>query len=331
GQWIATSKDTAPVIAPFVYGTLERLLLPFGLHHTLTIPMNYTELGGTYQLLTGASAGSNVYGQDPLWLAWVSDLNNLKLSDPATYQRLLETVHPARFKVGQVIIAASSLIGIGLAMYHSVDREKRSQYKPMFLSACLAVLLTGVTEPIEFMFMFVAPVLYVVHALLTGIVFALADFMDLRVHAFGLIELLTRVPMMVSAGIGRDLINFVLVCVLFFGVNYGLFRILITKFNLPTPGRAGNYIDDKSDDMSQDDKLEIILQNLGGRSNISEIDACMTRLRITVKDPTLVSEFTAWQPTGAVGLVIKDQGVQAIYGPGVDVIKSGLVQKFAAA
>ncbi|SMY34915.1 PTS transporter subunit IIBC [Photobacterium andalusiense] len=331
GQWIATSKDSAPIIAPFVYGTLERLLLPFGLHHTLTIPMNYTELGGAYQLLTGASAGSSVYGQDPLWLAWVSDLNNLKLTDPTTYQHLLDTVHPARFKAGQVIIAASSLIGIGLAMYHCVDSDKRLQYKPMFFSACLAVLLTGVTEPIEFMFMFVAPVLYVAHAVLTGLAFALVDLIDLRVHAFGLIELITRVPMMISAGIGGDLISFVMVCIAFFAINYTLFRLLIVKFNLPTPGRAGNYIDEKAEGMSQDDKLEIIIQNLGGRDNIAEIDACMTRLRITVKDPALVADYTLWKSTGALGLVIKDQGVQAIYGPGVDVIKSGLVDKFAIA
>ncbi|SMY16204.1 PTS transporter subunit IIBC [Photobacterium aquimaris] len=331
GQWIASSKDSAPIIAPFVYGTLERLLLPFGLHHTLTIPMNYTELGGAYQLLTGPSAGSSVYGQDPLWLAWVSDLNNLKLTDPTTYQHLLDTVHPARFKAGQVIIAASSLIGIGLAMYHCVDSDKRLQYKPMFFSACLAVLLTGVTEPIEFMFMFVAPVLYVAHAVLTGLAFALVDLIDLRVHAFGLIELITRVPMMISAGIGGDLISFVMVCIAFFAINYALFRLLIVKFNLPTPGRAGNYIDEKAEGMSQDDKLEIIIQNLGGRDNIAEIDACMTRLRITVKEPALVADYTLWKSTGALGLVIKDQGVQAIYGPGVDVIKSGLVDKFAIA
>lgn len=331
GQWIASSKDSAPIIAPFVYGTLERLLLPFGLHHTLTIPMNYTELGGAYQLLTGPSAGSSVYGQDPLWLAWVSDLNNLKLTDPAAYQYLLATVHPARFKAGQVIIAASSLIGIGLAMYHCVDNDKRLQYKPMFFSACLAVLLTGVTEPIEFMFMFVAPVLYVAHAILTGLAFALVDLIDLRVHAFGLIELITRVPMMISAGIGGDLISFVMVCIAFFAINYALFRLLIIKFNLPTPGRAGNYIDEKAEGMSQDDKLEIIIQNLGGRSNIAEIDACMTRLRITVKDPALVADYTLWKSTGALGLVIKDQGVQAIYGPGVDVIKSALIDKFAMA
>ena len=331
GQWIANSKDSAPIVAPFVYGTLERLLLPFGLHHTLTIPMNYTELGGTYQLLTGPSAGSSVYGQDPLWLAWVSDLNNLKLTDPAAYQHLLATVHPARFKAGQVIIAASSLIGIGLAMYHCVDSDKRLQYKPMFFSACLAVLLTGVTEPIEFMFMFVAPVLYVAHAILTGLAFALVDLIDLRVHAFGLIELITRVPMMISAGIGGDLISFVMVCIAFFSINYALFRLLIIKFNLPTPGRAGNYIDEKAEGMSQDDKLEIIMQNLGGRENIAEIDACMTRLRITVKDPALVADYTLWKSTGALGLVIKDQGVQAIYGPGVDVIKSALIDKFAMA
>ncbi|KJG10629.1 PTS transporter subunit IICB [Photobacterium kishitanii] len=331
GQWIASSKDSAPIIAPFVYGTLERLLLPFGLHHTLTIPMNYTELGGAYQLLTGPSAGSSVYGQDPLWLAWVSDLNNLKLTDPTTYQHLLNTVHPARFKAGQVIIAASSLIGIGLAMYHCVDSDKRLQYKPMFFSACLAVLLTGVTEPIEFMFMFVAPVLYVAHAILTGLAFALVDLIDLRVHAFGLIELITRVPMMISAGIGSDLISFVLVCIAFFAINYTLFRLLIVKFNIPTPGRAGNYIDEKAEGMSQDDKLEIIIQNLGGRDNIAEIDACMTRLRITVKDPALVADYTLWKSTGALGLVIKDQGVQAIYGPGVDVIKSALIDKFAMA
>ncbi|MGR5063391.1 PTS transporter subunit IIBC [Photobacterium sp. DNB22_13_2] len=330
GQWIATSKDTAPIAAPFLYGTLERLLLPFGLHHTLTIPMNYTELGGSYELLTGTSAGSSVYGQDPLWLAWISDLNNLKLSDPTTYQHLLDTVHPARFKAGQVIIAASSLIGIGLAMYHCVDSDKREQYKPMFLSACLAVFLTGVTEPMEFMFMFIAPVLYVAHAVLTGVAFALVDVMDLRIHAFGLIELFTRIPMMVSAGIGGDLIRFALVSIVFFVVNYGLFRLLIVKFKLPTPGRMGNYLDESAEAMSEDEKLDIIIQNLGGRGNIAEIDACMTRLRITVDDPQLVAEYSLWKPTGALGAVVKEQGVQVIYGPGVDVIKSRLLQKFSA-
>lgn len=200
----------------------------------------------------------------------------------------------------------------------------------MFLSACLAVLLTGVTEPIEFMFMFIAPVLYVAHAVLTGVAFALVDVMDLRVHAFGLIELVTRIPMMTSAGIGGDLVRFALVSIVFFGVNYGLFRVLIVKLKLPTPGRMGNYLDDSAESMSEDEKMETIIKNLGGRTNIAEIDACMTRLRVTVNDPQLVAEYELWKPTGALGAVIKEQGVQVIYGPGVDVIKSRLVAKFSA-
>ena len=109
-------------------------------------------------------------------------------------------------------------------MYRNVDADKKEQYKPMFLSAGLAVFLTGVTEPIEFMFMFVAPVLYVVYALMAGAAFALADIIDLRVHAFGAIELLTRIPMIVKAGLLQDLINFVLVSVVFFFLNFGVFN-----------------------------------------------------------------------------------------------------------
>lgn len=112
GMWIASSQDTAPILAPFLYGTLERLLLPFGLHHMLTIPMNYTALGGTYEVMTGAAAGTKVFGQDPLWLAWVTDLVNLKGSNVSSYQHLMDTVVPARFKVGQMIGATGTLMGL---------------------------------------------------------------------------------------------------------------------------------------------------------------------------------------------------------------------------
>lgn len=228
GRWIAASKDSAPVVAPFVYGTLERLLLPFGLHHMLTIPMNYTELGGTYTMLTGSKVGQVVAGQDPLWLAWITDLNNLLANgDTKAYNDLLNNVVPARFKAGQVIGSTAALMGIAFAMFRNVDKEKRAKYKPMFLSAALAVFLTGVTEPIEFMFMFIAPVLYVVYAITTGLAFALADLINLRVHAFGFIELITRTPMMVNAGLTRDLINFVIVSLVFFGLNFTLFNFLI--------------------------------------------------------------------------------------------------------
>ncbi|WP_369901235.1 PTS transporter subunit IIBC [Bacillus manliponensis] len=334
GRWIATSKDSAPIVAPFVYGTLERLLLPFGLHHMLTVPMNYTELGGTYTMLTGTKIGQVVAGQDPLWLAWITDLNNLLAAgDVKAYEQLLNEVVPARFKAGQVIISTASLIGIAFAMYRNVDKEKRDKYKPMFLSAALAVFLTGVTEPIEFMFMFIAPVLYVVYAITTGLAFALVDLIDLRVHAFGFIELLTRTPMMVNAGLTKDLINFVVVSLAFFGLNFALFNFLIKKFNIPTPGRAGNYIDNEEaneGNVKEGSLAGTIIELLGGRENIADVDACMTRLRVTVKNTELVASEQEWKQNGALGLIVKDKGVQAIYGPKADVIKSDIQDQLGA-
>ncbi|WP_050180592.1 PTS transporter subunit IIBC [Domibacillus robiginosus] len=331
GKWIATSKDTAPIIAPFIFGTLERLLLPFGLHHMLTVPINYTSLGGTYTMLTGSSAGQVVAGQDPLWLAWAADLNNLKAAgDMTAYQALLNEVTPARFKVGQMIISTASLVGIALAMYKNVDKDKRAKYKPMFLSAGLAVFLTGVTEPIEFMFMFAAPLLYVVYAILTGLSFAAADLINLRLHSFGLIEFLTRMPMAAKAGLTRDILNFVVTCAVFFALNFTVANFLIKKFNFPTPGRAGNYTDDEdtnapiknSTPAAEGTAAAAIIRLLGGTDNIEDVDACMTRLRVTVKDVEKVSDEAEWKKTGALGLILKDKGVQAIYGPKADVIKS---------
>ncbi|NDI78226.1 PTS transporter subunit IICB [Psychrilyobacter piezotolerans] len=335
GNWIASSRDTAPVIAPFVYGALERILLPFGLHHMLTIPMNYTELGGTYQLLTGSEAGSIIAGQDPIWLAWITDLNNLKAAgDMETYKELISSVVPARFKAGQVILSTASLLGFSLAMYKNVDEEKKPKYKMIFFSAVLAVFLTGVTEPIEFMFMFIAPVLYVVHAILTGLAFALTDLIDLRIQAFGFLELLTRTPLMISAGIGRDLINFVISSIGFFGLNFFIVNFLIKKFDLPTPGRKGNYIDDEAEEKNNvkvnknqknDALTDTIIELLGGKCNISDVDACMTRLRISVKDNSLVEDESKWKKAGAIGLIVKGNGIQAIYGPKADNLKNKII------
>jgi maltose PTS system EIICB or EIICBA component len=331
GQWIATSRNTAPIIAPFIFGALERLLLPFGLHHMLTVPINYTELGGTYKILTGSGAGSVVAGQDPLWLAWIADLNNfLAAGDTASYKQLLNDVTPARFKVGQMILSTAALIGIALAMYRNVDPEKRSKYKSMFLSAGLAVFLTGVTEPIEFMFMFAAPVLYVVYAVMTGLAFAIVDIIHIRVHSFGFIELITRTPMIIKAGLWLDLVNFVIACLVFFGLNYGVANFMIKKFNFPTPGRNGNYIEEESaaaaanSAVKKDSIAPKLIELLGGKENIEDVDACMTRLRVTVKDPAAVAGEQEWKSNGALGLIVKDKGVQAIYGPKADVLKSDI-------
>jgi maltose PTS system EIICB or EIICBA component len=330
GQWIATSRNTAPIIAPFIFGALERLLLPFGLHHMLTVPINYTELGGTYKILTGSGAGSVVAGQDPLWLAWIADLNNfLAAGDTASYKQLLNDVTPARFKVGQMILSTAALIGIALAMYRNVDPDKRKKYKSMFLSAGLAVFLTGVTEPIEFMFMFAAPVLYVVYAVMTGLAFAIVDIINIRVHSFGFIELVTRTPMIIKAGLWLDLVNFVIACFVFFGLNYGVANIMIKKFNFPTPGRNGNYIEEEASAASnsavkKDSIAPALIELLGGSENIEDVDACMTRLRVTVKDPARVAGEKEWKSNGALGLIVKDKGVQAIYGPKADVLKSDI-------
>lgn len=335
GIWIANSSETSPILAPFIYGTLERLLLPFGLHHMLTIPMNYTSFGGTYEILTGANAGTSVFGQDPLWLAWVTDLINFKnAGDMDAYNNLLTTVTPARFKVGQMIGATGLLLGIALAMYRRVDPDKRKKYRSMFFSTALAVFLTGVTEPLEFMFMFCALPLYIVYAILQGIAFALSGIFDLRLHSFGNLEFVTRVPMSVEAGLTGDIINFIIAVIVFFVIGYFVSYFMIGKFKFATPGRLGNYTtgDDEDDGEKSpgagksggDSQPERIIALLGGRENIVLVDACMTRLRVTVKDPALVAAVDAWKKEGALNLLIKGEGIQAVYGPKADVLKSDI-------
>ena len=331
GIWIANSQETAPILAPFLYGTLERLLLPFGLHHMLTIPMNYTALGGTYEVLTGAAKGSQVFGQDPLWLAWVTDLVNLKGTDATQYQHLLDTVHPARFKVGQMIGSFGILMGVIVAIYRNVDADKKHKYKGMMIATALATFLTGVTEPIEYMFMFIATPMYLVYSLVQGAAFAMADVVNLRMHSFGSIEFLTRTPIAISAGIGMDIVNFIWVTVLFAVIMYFIANFMIQKFNYATPGRNGNYeTAEGSEEASSEVKVAAgsqavnIINLLGGRANIVDVDACMTRLRVTVKDADKVGDAEQWKAEGAMGLVMKGQGVQAIYGPKADVLKSDI-------
>ncbi len=331
GIWIANSQQTAPILAPFLYGTLERLLLPFGLHHMLTIPMNYTALGGTYDILTGAAKGTQVFGQDPLWLAWVTDLVNLKGTDASHYQQLLDTVHPARFKVGQMIGSFGILMGVIVAIYRNVDADKKHKYKGMMIATALATFLTGVTEPIEYMFMFVATPMYLVYSLVQGAAFAMADVVNLRVHSFGSIEFLTRTPLAINAGIGMDIVNFIWVTVLFAVIMYFIANFMIQKFNYATPGRNGNYeTAEGSEESSSEVKVAAgsqavnIINLLGGRANIVDVDACMTRLRVTVKDADKVGNAEQWKAEGAMGLVMKGQGVQAIYGPKSDVLKSDI-------
>ena len=252
----------------------------------------------------------------------------------AAYNNLLTTVTPARFKVGQMIGATGLLLGIALAMYRRVDADKRAKYKSMFISTVLAVFLTGVTEPLEFMFMFCAMPLYVVYAILQGCAFAMAGIIHLRLHSFGNLEFITRIPMSLQAGLGGDIINFVICVIVFFAIGYFVAYFMIGKFKLATPSRLGNYTDDNADENTAENtgasagngnsQAERIIALLGGRENIVLVDACMTRLRVTVKDPTKVADLPAWKAEGALSLLIKGDGIQAVYGPKADVLKSDI-------
>lgn len=185
------------------------------------------------------------------------------------------------------------------------------------------------TEPLEFMFMFAALPLYIVYAILQGAAFAMAGVINLRLHSFGNVEFLTRVPMSLEAGLGGDIINFIICCVVFAVVGYFVAYFMIGKFKFATPGRLGNYEGMGDEDSSTGGaqgsaQVEAIIGLLGGRENIELVDACMTRLRVTVKDVAKVAELDEWKKQGAMGLVKKDNGIQAIYGPKADVLKSDI-------
>lgn len=226
---------------------------------------------------------------------------------------------------------------IALAMFRRVDADKRANYKSMFISTALAVFLTGVTEPLEFMFMFCAMPLYIVYALLQGCAFAMAGVIHLRLHSFGNLEFITRIPMSLQAGLGGDIINFVICVIAFFVIGYFVAYFMIGKLQLATPGRLGNYTDDNADDSTaaaktekkadkkaDNGQAERIIALLGGRENIVLVDACMTRLRVTVKDPAKVADLAAWKAEGALSLLVKGDGIQAVYGPKADVLKSDI-------
>ena len=201
----------------------------------------------------------------------------------------------------------------------------------MFLSASAAVFLTGVTEPLEFMFMFSAIPLYIVYSIIQGLAFALAGVVNLRLHSFGNIELFTRLPISINAGLTRDIINFVIAVIVFFIIGYLVAYYMIGKFKYATPGRLGNYADAPiSEDSgnvptkSASSQAEDIISLLGGRENIVLVDACMTRLRVTVKSPEKVAPLDDWKATGALSLLKKGNGIQAVYGPKADVLKSDI-------
>lgn len=302
-----------------LYGIMERALIPFGLHHVFYLPFWQTAVGGTAMV-----DGVLIEGAQNIFFAELASSNITHFSVSAT-----------RFMSGKFPLMIFGLPGAALAMYRLAKPEKRKLAGGLLLSAALTSVLTGITEPIEFTFLFVAPLLYVIHCIFAGCAYMLMHIFGVGVgmtFSGGFIDMFLFGILQGNAKTSWFMI--VLVGIVYFLVYYFLFSFLIKKFNYKTPGREDNTeevklyrradLDAKKNSKSNDDTTsELIEQGLGGKSNINDVDCCATRLRVTVKDAALVNEGML-KSSGAAGVIKKGNGVQVIYGPQVTVIKSNL-------
>ena len=310
----------------WVYGLMERLLIPFGLHHVFYLPFWQTGLGGTMEV-----GGQLIEGAQNIFFA--------QLADP-TVEHF--AVSATRFMSGKFPLMIFGLPGAALAMYKTANPEKKKAVSGLLLSAALTSMLTGITEPLEFTFLFVAPVLYGIHCVFAGFAYMLMHICNVGVgmtFSGGVIDLFLFGILQGNAK--TNWIWIVIVGIGYFIVYYFLFSFLIKKLDLKTPGRddseevklyrrsdvearkntggaSGSVVKSAEDELSR-----TICQGLGGKKNISDVDCCATRLRCTVFKPELVDDKLL-KSTGASGVVHKGNGVQIIYGPRVTVIKSNL-------
>lgn len=312
-----------------IYGIMERALIPFGLHHVFYIPFWQTSVGGTAMI-----DGALVEGAQNIFFAELASPNTVKFSVEAT-----------RFMAGKFPLMIFGLPGAALAMYTVAKPEKKKIAGGLLLSAALTSMLTGITEPLEFTFLFVAPFLYVIHCIFAGCAYMLMHIFKVGVgmtFSGGLIDLTLFGIMQGNAK--TNWIWAAIIGIVYFVVYYLVFSIIIKKFNLKTPGReddteetklytradvnavkdSGNASNGEGDVVSK-----LICAGLGGKQNISDVDCCATRLRCTVKNPSIVKENLLKQ-SGAAGIIQKGEGVQVIYGPRVTVIRSNLEDYLAS-
>ncbi len=306
----------------WVYGLMERLLIPFGLHHVFYLPFWQTALGGTMQI-----QGVLVEGAQNIFFAQLADPNVTKFAVSAT-----------RFMSGKFPLMIFGLPGAALAMYRTAKPEKRKLVGGLLLSAALTSMLTGITEPLEFTFLFVAPLLYGIHCVLAGAAYMLMHIFEVGVgmtFSGGIIDL--TLFGIIQGNAKTNWIWVVIVGIVYFIVYYLLFHFLIVKLDLKTPGRDDNEevkLYRRSDvearknaanteRQAEEALSEQICNGLGGKKNISDVDCCATRLRCTVHKAELVNDALL-KSTGASGVIHKGNGVQIIYGPRVTVIKSNL-------
>ncbi len=301
----------------WIYGIIERALIPFGLHHVFYIPFWQTELGGAMVI-----DGALVQGAQNIYFAQLASKETTQFSVEAT-----------RFMSGKFPFMIFGLPAAAYAMYRCARPEKKKIVGGLLLSAALTSMLTGITEPLEFTFLFVAPIMYAVHCVLAGLSFMLMHIFNVGVgmtFSGGIIDLFLFGILQGNAK--TNWIWIVIVGLVYAVLYYWVFYFMIKKFRLKTPGTEADDEEtklytrkdmaQKSEDRDVKDEISgLILRGLGGKDNISDIDCCATRLRITVKNSSLVSQ-TLLKKSGASGVIIKGQGVQVIYGPQVSVIKS---------
>ena len=307
----------------FIYGLLERALIPFGLHHVFYMPFWQTAVGGT-AIIDGVT---------------VTGAQNIFFAELASKSTTVFSVSATRFMAGKFPFMMFGLPGAALAMYHCAKPEKKKAAGGLLLSAALTAFLTGITEPLEFTFIFVALPMYAVHCVLAGLSFMLMHILNVGVgmtFSGGLIDLVLFGAMQGNAK--THWIWVVVVGAVYFVLYYLIFRFMISKFNYKTPGRddaeevklytradvnARSAASGSNAPAGDDPVSALIVEGLGGTDNLSDVDCCANRLRCTVKDAALVRQDVL-KASGASGVICKGNGVQVVYGPKVAVIKAKL-------
>ena len=307
----------------FIYGLLERALIPFGLHHVFYMPFWQTAVGGT-AIIDGVT---------------VTGAQNIFFAELASKSTTVFSVSATRFMAGKFPFMMFGLPGAALAMYHCAKPEKKKAAGGLLLSAALTAFLTGITEPLEFTFIFVALPMYAVHCVLAGLSFMLMHILNVGVgmtFSGGLIDLVLFGAMQGNAK--THWIWVVVVGAVYFVLYYLIFRFMISKFDYKTPGRddaeevklytradvnARSAASGSNAPAGDDPVSALIVEGLGGTDNLSDVDCCATRLRCTVKDAALVKQDVL-KASGASGVICKGNGVQVVYGPKVAVIKAKL-------
>ena len=321
--WIASLGNlvlASGYFGTWIYGIIERALIPFGLHHVFYMPFWQTELGGALII-----DGNLVQGAQNIFFAELASQSTTQFSVEAT-----------RFMAGKFPFMIFGLPAAAYAMYRLARPEKKKIAGGLLLSAALTAMLTGITEPLEFTFLFVAPIMYAVHCVLAGLSFMLMHILNVGVgmtFSGGLIDL--TLFGILQGNAKTNWIWIVVVGLAYALIYYAVFYFMIKKFNYKTPGRESDDEETKlytrkdvdarkKENKTQPDSVSaLILKGLGGKDNISDIDCCATRLRVTVKNPDLTDE-AALRQSGASGVTRKGHGVQVIYGPQVSVVKSNL-------